>query len=49
MIKDEFIVSNIVEEDGLRIDKYLPTCYEEMTRSELKNILIKIKFQLMIK
>ena len=36
MIKDEFVVSNIEEQDGLRIDKYLPTCYEEMTRSELK-------------
>ena len=36
MIKDEFVVSNILEEEGLRIDKYLPTCYEEMTRSELK-------------
>ena len=36
MIKDEFVVSNVEEIEGLRIDKYLPTCFEEMTRSELK-------------
>lgn len=36
MIKDEFVVVDVEEVEGLRIDKYLPSCYEEMTRSELK-------------
>lgn len=36
MIKDEFTVSYHEGEEILRIDKYLPTCYEDMTRSELK-------------
>lgn len=36
MIKDEFVVVDVEETDGLRIDKYLPSCYDEMTRSELK-------------
>lgn len=36
MIKDEFVVVDVEEVEGIRIDKYLPTCYEEMTRSELK-------------
>ena len=26
----------VVNEDNIRIDKYLPTCYEDITRSELK-------------
>lgn len=36
MIKDEFTVAYHEGEESIRIDKYLPTCYEDMTRSELK-------------
>ncbi len=36
MIKDEFTVTYKENEEIIRIDKYLPTCYTEMTRSELK-------------
>lgn len=36
MIKDEFTVAYHEGEESIRIDKYLPTYYEDMTRSELK-------------
>ncbi len=36
MIKDEFTVAYHEGEESIRIDKYLPSCYADMTRSELK-------------
>ncbi len=46
MIKDEIIVCLNDEVSEQRIDKYLPSCLEDMTRSELKkyfdNSLIKV-------
>ena len=43
MIKDEFTVAYHEGEESIRIDKYLPTCYEDMTRSELKKYFDEIK------
>lgn len=36
MIKDEFTVILDENIENMRVDKYLPTCYTDMTRSELK-------------